>query len=384
IRILLLVVLSSFFYLTILQAQSTYEKSGVGDNWFIHLGVGGQIYFGDNDNKADFKDRISVMPAVSVGKWLNPTWGLQLKAQGGALHGYENDGNFRQRDKYYNIHLNALWDLTNQIGGYSSSRIFQISPYIGLGFAHRFGMDEDVLVPVSAGVQSNYRDYANALSVNGGIKMGFKLSERVSLDIDLGASVVPDYFDRIVQGSEYEAILSATGGITYRFGKIGFNSIEPMDPTTIGKLNERINTLRDANERLSLQLAERPESCPECPPVAPEIPVMTEISYIPNVVFFKMNSFNVDDDQQLSVYNTAEFVKENGAKVKVTGYADKDTGSQSFNLKLSEKRAKAVAHELISKYKVPSQNVIVEWKGTEEQPYNVNNWNRVVVMTPQK
>ena len=50
-------------------------------------------------------------------------------------------------------------------------------------------------------------------------------------------------------------------------------------------------------------------------------------------------------------------------------------------MKLSEKRAKAVAKELQAKYGIPSDQITVEWKGCEEQPYSINNWNRVVIMT---
>lgn len=384
VRFLLFSLFLSFSFCTLIYAQKVFYKSGSGDNWFMHFGVGAQMCMGESDQEANFKDRLSVMPTLSVGKWISPYVGIQLKGQGGSLHGYENEGRFRQKDKYYNLQLDALWDLTSQLGGYSASRIFHVSPYAGLGFAHRFQLAEGEIIPEVVGVQSNYKDCANALSVNGGVKMGFNLSNRISLDIDLGASIVPDYFNRIVRGSEYETVLFATGGITYKLGNVGFDPVEPMDPALIGELNNKVNLLRKSNEKLSAQLAERPETCPDCPPVAPEIPVMTEINYLPNVVFFRINSSEVDTEQQVSVFNTAEFVKENGGKVKVVGYADKDTGSQLFNLKLSEKRAKAVAHELISTYNVSSQNISIEWRGTDEQPYKVNNWNRVVVMTPCK
>lgn len=48
-------------------------------------------------------------------------------------------------------------------------------------------------------------------------------------------------------------------------------------------------------------------------------------------------------------------------------------------MKLSEKRAKNVAKTLIEKYNVSSDRVSVEWRGAEEQPYEVNEWNRVAI-----
>ena len=37
----------------------TVETNRFGANWFISGGVGGQMYFGDNDGKADFGKRIA-------------------------------------------------------------------------------------------------------------------------------------------------------------------------------------------------------------------------------------------------------------------------------------------------------------------------------------
>ncbi|HBK33237.1 MAG TPA: hypothetical protein DDZ78_16670, partial [Porphyromonadaceae bacterium] len=123
----------------------------------------------------------------------------------------------------------------------------------------------------------------------------------------------------------------------------------------------------------------RPESCPECPEVAPQ-PVAEESVYVPNVVFFRINSFKIDKGQQVSVYNTAEYLKANtDAKVNIVAYADKQTGTPEYNWSLSEKRAKAVADALINEYGIDSSRISVDWKGDTVQPYAENDWNRVAI-----
>ena len=104
---------------------------------------------------------------------------------------------------------------------------------------------------------------------------------------------------------------------------------------------------------------------------------------VPNVVFFRLNSATIDANQQISVFNTADFMKKTGEKIKVIGYADKGTGTNAINLALSERRAKAVAKELTTKYNIPSERIVIDWKGSNEQPYPQNNWNRVVIMSAQ-
>jgi len=284
-----------------------------------------------------------------------------------------------QRNRYYNLHLDALWNLSNYWGKYSETRVFNFTPYVGLGFAHRFDNTQSLPATMTnnAPFPTDYARYSNAISVNTGLMFGFRLSKRVNLDFDLGAAVVPDYFDRIVRKAENEIIFTATTGFTINLGKTNFEVVEPMDYALINDLNGKINALRSERDNLAAQLP-----CPKCPEVKPVAPV-EEINYVPNVVFFRLNSAKIDANQQISVYNTAQFMKNTGEKIKVVGYADKKTGTSSYNLGLSEKRAKAVAKELTTKYNIPSQNIVVEWQGSEEQPYPENNWNRVVIMSAQ-
>ena len=43
------------------------------------------------------------------------------------------------------------------------------------------------------------------------------------------------------------------------------------------------------------------------------------------MVYFRINSAKIDKNQQINIYNTAEFMKNNNAPIKVVGYADKKT-----------------------------------------------------------
>ena len=361
--------------------KTAFKHSGAGENWFFHVGAGGQVFFGDNDLDADvgFGSRVTFTPEVAIGKWFNPYWAIRLKGQGGALHGFFEDGRIvMEHLNYYNVHVDGLWNWANYWGAYSPSKLVSFGPYIGLGFAHRFQFDESIAPPFEAKNAADYHRYSNVISINSGLNLGLNLSKRLSLDFDFGVTVVPDYFDRVVNNAEYEAIVNVSGGLTFKLGKVGFESIEPADYALIDDLNGKINALRAENA----QLSKRPVSCPECPQVAPVVVKAAEINYVPNVVFFRLNSAKIDANQQVSIYNTAEFVKSTGDKIRVIGYADKTTGTSSYNLDISKKRAQAVAKELISKHKIPSEKIVVEWKGADEQPYpEKNNWNRVVVMS---
>ena len=366
--------------------KTAFKHSGAGENWFLHVGGGGQLFIGDNSWSSDvkFMDRITWQGNVALGKWFSPYFALRLKGQGGPLNGFEQNGAYKQEMEYYNVHLDAMWNWANYWGAYSPSKVVSFGPYVGLGYARRLQMDANVALPIvnpqwAVGLNaSEFRRHSSVMSVNAGLNLGFNLSKRIGLDFDFGAAIVPDYFNRIVHRTEYEAIIGVSGGVTFKLGKVGFEEAEPMDFALIDDLNGKINALRAENAALS----KRPVSCPECPPVeAAPIIKTTEINYVPNVVFFRISSDRIDHHQKISIFNTAEFMKNTGSKIKVVGYADRDTGTSAYNMDLSRRRAQNVARELTTTYKIPSDRITVEWKGSEVQPYAKNDWNRVVIMS---
>ena len=396
-KIFILGLLAGFYVHVFAQQTQTYDSknhnnktsiknNNTGGNWFVNLSAGAQVYnINESYSGVGLSNRITLAPAVSIGKWFSPYWGARLKAQGLRVNTYAEettDNFFKQSNDYYNAHVDAMVNLTNYFGGYSPTRLFNLTPYVGLGLAHRFKLDDNAAIPASSQVGNDYRYSSDAISINGGIQLGFRLSNHVNLDFDFGITYLGDYFDRINQKGENNNIVTAMGGITYKFGKTTVAPAAQIDNTMIDAMNEKINDLRQENEELSKRPVACPP-CPDCPPAAPDI-ITTEFNYVPNVVFFRLNSSKVDENQQPSVYNTASFINETGEKIKVIGYADKGTGTAKYNLELSRKRAVAVAKELTTKYNVPSEKIMVEWKGCDEQPYPQNNWNRVVIMSSAK
>lgn len=364
--------------------KTPFKAGKFGDNWFIQLGAGAQTAFADKNHKGpDIQDRLTLAPTFAFGKWFNPFSGFRIKGDGGSLHGFQNGSQIMIHDRYYAAHLDFMWNMTSYYRSYDPKRVFGFIPYLGLGYIHREYNDQfdrgSVAVPAFNST-TDFRSAYNGLTANGGIMMTFRLGPHVDFHLDFGAILGADGVNGIVDDCPYDLIASATGGFTFKLGKSYFE-VERLDYRLIDELNDRINRLRAENGDLS----KRPIRCPECPEVKPAPPATTVTNLVtaPVAVNFRINSSVVDESQKASLYDVAELVKREGKKVSVIGYADKNTGSAALNLKLSEKRAKAVADQLI-KYGVPSNSVIVEWKGAEEQPYSENNWNRVVVVSVEE
>ncbi|MDH6312504.1 OOP family OmpA-OmpF porin [Parabacteroides sp. PFB2-10] len=340
--------------------KTNFKKNKAGDNWFISVGGGASILIADETKNADFADRPSLALQLGVGKWFSPILGARVQVNGGAIHGFiGNNGEFMQHNKYVGAHADIMWDVTNLWAPYNEAKVFRLIPWLGMGYAQRF--------------KNQGFPRSETPTLNAGILTAFRLSKRVDLNVEVQGSLMNETFNRQFMGHLSDGIVTATAGLTFKLGKTDFEVIEPMDYALLNDLNNQINSLRAANDELS----KRPVSCPDCPDVP--APIVNN-NTIDNVVFFRLDSYVIDKNQEINIFNTAEFMKENSTPIKVIGYADVKTGSSNYNKQLSEKRARAVAKQLVEKYNIPSNQISIEWRGSDEQPYDINNWNRVVIM----
>ena len=87
------------------------------------------------------------------------------------------------------------------------------------------------------------------------------------------------------------------------------------------------------------------------------------------IVYFDFNKHEVREDQQEKVENNSEVAKnlvEEGSdpKIIVEGHSCHSAGSRTYNLALSERRAKAVADRLVANG-IPKENIKVVPRGQE-------------------
>ncbi len=355
---------------------TTYLKNKGSDNWYIGLGGGTNMYFtkAENDADAKFLDRLGWMGQLEIGRWNSPNWGARVVIDGGHIvHVNPNVvAPYGPEKEWLGGHLDLMYNISNAWGTYRPNRVYNFIPYLGIGYM--YGMYEWFKKPIEN--NDLFKGQNQTLTYNVGLINNFQLSRSVAIFLELGWRVFQGSFDgRANEDYDYDSMFTATAGLKFGLGgKQEFTPAELMDYNLINDLNNQINKLRAENDKLRL----RPESCPECPD-CPEA-VVSEAVYVPNVVFFRINSAKIDKGQQVSIYNTAEYMKANAdATVKVVAYADRQTGNPDYNMALSERRAKAVADALINEYGIDSSRISVDWKGDTEQPYAENDWNRVAI-----
>lgn len=348
------------------------------DNWFIQFGAGVAVPFVEGRNSSgDRESHFTVNYNVGFGKWFSPYVGWRLAFNGGPLH-YEKDG--MSKFKYVGANLDFMWDMFNSFGGVNSRRVFSIVPFVGLGGAYTWHYR-----PAEA--SEIHRDNGElkktswTLPVSAGIQLRFRLSKYVDFFAEGRAQFFGDNFNNVAVGEPIDMNISAIGGFTFHIGGSDFKTYNPCDYTSyISNLNNQVNDLRGAlaTSTAALAAAEAQLPCPEVEEV--ESTTIIEAAPLMATVRFTIDSSRITSEEMVNVYNVAEWMKANPEqKVVICGYADKDTGSAKYNMGLSKRRAEAVRDALVNKYGINPDRLSIDPEGSEVQPYDVNNWNRIVI-----
>ena len=397
-KVLMLALMGSFALSLGAQAQqevATPNKSGHKtvfnrdrgcDHWFLEIQGGvGMLPFGEANNKASLTDRIYPTVQLGLGQWHEPWFATRVQLGGWNMKGFVMDAagaNQAYNNLFAVAHYDFMFDVVNYFAKYNAKRVFHLVPYVGLGAGYKHhtttgGAFGDVFDATKRVAGATTNDFGGV--VDAGVIFKFRLGRRV--DLNLEAQMLATKTNMMgtswkKQGADLMAF--ATAGLGFNLGKPEWDVLTPMDWALVNDLNGQINNLRAENA----ELAKRPASCPECPEVEPT--QTTEVkTVVSNVVYFRIASAKIDQNQYINIYNTARYALENNSKIYVVGYADEATGNPNINMTLSERRAKAVAKALVEKYGVSEDMIEVDFKGDTVQPYETNEWNRVVIMTAE-
>ena len=397
-KVLMLALMGSFALSLGAQAQqevATPNKSGHKtvfnrdrgcDHWFLEIQGGvGMLPFGEANNKASLTDRIYPIVQLGLGQWHEPWFATRVQLGGWNMKGFVMDAagtNQAYNNLFAVAHYDFMFDVVNYFAKYNAKRVFHLVPYVGLGAGYKHhtttgGAFGDVFDATKRVAGATTNDFGGV--VDAGVIFKFRLGRRV--DLNLEAQMLATKTNMMgtswkKQGADLMAF--ATAGLGFNLGKPEWDVLTPMDWALVNDLNGQINNLRAENAELS----KRPAYCAECAEVEPT--QTTEVkTVVSNVVYFRIASAKIDQNQYINIYNTARYALENNSKIYIVGYADEATGNPSINMTLSERRAKAVAKALVEKYVVSEDMIEVDFKGDTVQPYETNEWNRVVIMTAE-
>ena len=359
-------------------AQEQYPKT-VYDHipyWYVQVQGGAQYTLGE----IDFKDLISPNVQVALGRQFNPVFGARL-----AVNAWQSKAGIEGQAytakwnwKYVAPGIDATFNLSNLFCGFNPNRIFNFSIFGGLGA--NIGWDnkkDDILaeaVKLYPTIGSNSENVAYAwdgtkvrMFGRAGIAADFKVSEAVSLGLEVNANTLSDRYNSKKAGN-WDWYFNALAGVKINLGKTySTRTIEAP------KVPEKVI------EKVIERVVEKP--CPQQATVEPTRAVaQKKEDKFRRDVFFMINGTQISKKEQAKVKEIADYMKANpNSTVEITGYADRGTGNATINRNLSQRRAQAVSNMLQRTYKIKKNRIKTDFKGDTIQPFATDVENRVSI-----
>jgi len=202
------------------------NRRHIGRNWFFTGGVGPAIYQGDHNRDARWGDRLYTSFNLSLGKWIFPALGVRAGVDLDCVHMMYNpssannygenwhhqDGSYderpwlkRLRFNAWNFRADVLVNLSAFMWSPYQKRIISIIPYAGIG---RIAVWDDA--------------FKYSISLNAGLLLSLRLSERFDLNVDARAKKFADDLNWYTEGHKRDGIGSVNVGLTWHFTKRGF------------------------------------------------------------------------------------------------------------------------------------------------------------------
>jgi len=309
-----------------------YLTNGLWDNWFVGAGAGMNFFYDNSEWQSGFA------LDVNVGKWVTPSVGFRAGFNG--LKGGFGGNNFGY------LHGDAMWNISNAIGGYKESRFWDFVPY-----AH-------------AGLMV---DNGKELAVGAGLLNVLRLSKRLDLTLDVRGTVFRN------QGPA--GYITTTLGLAVNLGKTDWTRASeyhnPADQDKISAAEAAAAALTAANAALAADKAklqkENDALEAENAKLADALKkAMDNASGLKNVgpasFFFEIGKteLSAKELKHLDFYlaNVLPNVKDGKATV-VTGTADSNTGYAKRNEYLSKKRAEYMIN-LLKEKGIATENIVVK------------------------
>ncbi len=307
-----------------------------GSNWFVGVNGGVNIYSGVYTNGESAFSHLSPALDVYVGKWHTPGFGWRVAYRGLNIQTYKDF----DHTALMNYHFDAMFNLCNLIGGYKADRVWNVVPYVGVGWAGRKAMDHE-----------NFSGFTGSLTANYGILQTFRVAKRLSINLELAGTFLRNGFSGKVGSQGHDNMWSAAVGLTVDLGRVGWDNapdVEALQGIYAGMIDGLQGQLDDAlaaNKEKQNQIKALEEANKALEAEAAALRNVKPLS-VSESIFFEFGSSKIASKKEaLNIKAYAEAAKAAGVAVKVVGFADV-VGSSEYNVKLSQSRAEAVANVL--------------------------------------
>lgn len=340
-------------------------------HWYAQAQIGGQYTLGE----IGFGKLLSPNVQVGVGYNFNQVVGARLTLNTWqSKAGQKVAGNtYKWKWNYVAPMVDATFNLTNLFCEYNPDRLVEVGVFGGIGANIAWGNDEaadaqaailkseaatEALKYGATPLENIWDGTKTRFVARVGANVDFRVSDRVKLGVELSANTLSDKYNSKKAGNP-DWYFNALVGVKVALGETHTTKVIPA-PKPVEKIIERI--------------IEKPAPAP-----APKVESKVVEENFRRDIFFPIGNTNIAKSQSTKIAEIVEYMKENpDAKITLTGYADKGTGSAAFNDKIAARRAQTVYNTLAAKG-VAKSRMIKESKGCRVQPFEENDMNRVTI-----
>lgn len=340
-------------------------------HWYAQAQIGGQYTLGE----IGFGKLLSPNVQVGVGYNFNQIVGARFSLNTWqSKAGQKFDGNtYKWKWNYVAPMVDATFNLTNLFCEYNPDRLVEVGVFGGIGANIAWGNDEaadaqaailkneaatEALKYGATPLENLWDGTKTRFVARVGANVDFRVSDRVKLGVELSANTLSDKYNSKKAGNP-DWYFNALVGVKVALGETHTTKVIPA-PKPVEKIIERI--------------IEKPAPAP-----APKVESKVVEENFRRDIFFPIGNSNIAKSQTTKIAEIVEYMKENpDAKITLTGYADKGTGSAAFNDKIAARRAQTVYNTLAAKG-VAKSRMIKESKGSRVQPFEENDMNRVTI-----
>ena len=370
-------------------ASAQESKSNPDLEFRPHWSLGVQGGVAHTRGETSFGDLLSPAAQLSLTYRFHQAMGVRFgvgawQGKGAVLSNGWQDYSY----KFGQINADYILDLCGAFGGFRHDRV--VNPYLLAGIGAGYGFNNEEASAYRDMLEYYWEKKFFAPIGRAGIGVDFRLGECVSLGIEGNTNMLTDKFNS-KRADNVDWQFNLLAGLTFRFGKNTRPSQSYYDRIAAEEAAaaaakaaaakaeaDRLaaeKAAKEAAERAAAEKAAAEKAAKEAAQKAAAEKAAKAAENSENI-FFTIGSTVIRPAEAAKIEKLAAWMKENpDFTVTLVGYADKGTGTESGNMKLSEGRVSKVKAALM---KLGIEPARVEYKGDTVQPFAENAKNRVV------
>ena len=368
------------------------------DNWELSAGVGplwmvatGSQNFGATTGVGGF---------ISANKWIHPVFGVRMGVELAGIR-YLSIFNEQINSTMMYFHPDFMVNLSNWIGGYRKDRLYSAVLNVGAGLAFvDLGAKLDQTKGNNwGGLEEPARRRPHEYAFNFGLQNRFRISDAVNIDLSVEYMLARANLFPVATATSSDRFnaLRVYAGVTYRFNRRDWDragATEAEAKAILARLesaekeaaaaqaeNEKLRVLADEQAK-ALDAAAAQAADREAALASANDRLLN--THADELLFYAIDRSLLTKNNKVRLNRLAEKIKNDANKdyvYTVNGYADAETGTKNYNLKLAEKRARVVYNYLIERGVEPSR-LTYQGCGVDAVPFDKLTFqqNRAVVV----